>query len=135
MPNPSRNEIYDAVIRRMVGQALQEQEERFAQEHGEDTEEQLAMYLRQCAEELGHTPWPREIIGGNMLKARFGSWENAVEAARLPPPNTPDRLSEFARIREETERQKLLYREKKRAKKAYNQRRMKAQKEKQKRST
>lgn len=128
MPNPSRNEIYDAVIRRMVSDALQEQEDRFSLEHAADTDEQLALYLLKCAEELGHTPWPREIAGGAMIRDRFGSWEAALKKAVLPPPSTPDRVSGFVRIQEETERQKLLYREKKIAKKERAQQRMKTQK-------
>lgn len=131
MPKPSRQDIYAAVIRRMVNDALQEQEDHFEQAHAEDTNEQLAMYLRRCAEALGHTPWSREIIGGNMLKKRFGSWENAVKAALLPLPNTPDKISGFARVQEETEKQKTLYREKKQAKKERNLQKMNAQKEKQ----
>lgn len=129
MPKSSRNDIYTAVIRRMVEDALHVREEQFALEHGEDTNEQLAQYLRACAQKLRHTPWPREIDGGTVLRARFGSWEQALEMAKLPLPSTPDKISSFARIQEETERQKMIYREKKAEKKARAQRRIKTQKE------
>ena len=45
MPTPSRNAIYDATIRRMTACALEEAENRFAVEHAQDTEQQLADYL------------------------------------------------------------------------------------------
>ena len=48
MPTPSRNAIYDATIRRMTACALEEAENRFAVEHAQDTEQQLADYL--CVE-------------------------------------------------------------------------------------
>ena len=81
MPTPSRNAIYDATIRRMTACALEEAENRFAVEHAQDTEQQLADYLRKYADELGHTPWPREIPGGVTIQTRFGSWEAAVAEA------------------------------------------------------
>ena len=81
MPTSSRNAIYDATIRRMTACALEEAENRFAVEHAQDTEQQLADYLRKYADELGHTPWPREIPGGVTIQTRFGSWEAAVAEA------------------------------------------------------
>ena len=113
MPTPSRNAIYDATIRRMTVSALEETENRFAGEHAGDTEQQLAEYLRRCARELGHTPWPREIPGGMTVQARFGSWELAVAKAGLPLPEHPDQPDQFRRVREETRRQRDLYRQKK----------------------
>ena len=104
MPTPSRNAIYDATIRRMTASALEETENRFAGEHAGDTEQQLADYLRRCARELGHTPWPREIPGGMTVQARFGSWELAVAKAGLPLPEHPDQPDKFRRVREETRR-------------------------------
>ena len=132
MAHPGRNNIYEATIRRMVNAALEAQEQAFRQEHGSDTGEQLLAYLRECAHRLGHTPWPREIVGGCMIEERFGTWQDALAKANLPPPNTPDLYHSFTRVQEETERQKILYREKKVAKKERHQQRLKAQKEKQK---
>ena len=86
MVTPSRNEIYEAVIRRMVAEALREQDAQFAETHASDTARQLADYLYRCAMQLGHTPWPGEITGGAFLKQRFGTWEAALTAAKLPPP-------------------------------------------------
>ena len=131
MPHPGRNNIYEATIRRMVKEALEAQEQEFACNRGNDSDEQLLGYLCFCASLLGHTPWPWEIVGGSMIEARFGSWETALANAKLPLPTTPDKLTGFTRYVEETKRQKLVYREKKAAKKQKAQQRRKAQKEKQ----
>ena len=130
MPTPSRNAIYDATIRRMTAWALEEAENRFAREHTQDTEQQLADYLRKYADELGHTPWPREIPGGVTIQARFGSWELAAAEAGLPFPKHPNQPDKFRRVREETRRQRDLYRQKKARKRERAKERMKAQEEK-----
>lgn len=132
MAYSGRNNIYEAIIRRMVEEALASQEQAFRGARGGDTDEQLLAYLSRCAKELGHTPWPREIVGGRLIEERFGTWENALREARLPLPHTPDKVSGFARIQEETQRQKLLYRQKKAEKKLRAQERLQARKEKQK---
>ena len=132
MPHPGRNNIYEATIKRMVNEALEAQEQEFACNRGNDSDEQLLGYLCFCASLLGHTPWPREIVGGSMIEARFGSWETALANAKLPMPTMPNKLTGFTRYTEETERQKIVYREKKAAKKQKAQQRLKAQKEKQK---
>ena len=131
MPHPGRNNIYEATIKRMVNEALEAQEQEFSQNRGSDSDEQLLAYLQFCTQLLGHTPWPREIVGGSMIEARFGSWETALANAKLPLPTTPNKLTGFTRYTEETERQKIVYREKKVAKKQKAQQRLKAQKEKQ----
>ena len=128
MPHPGRNNIYDATIKRMVNQALEAQEQEFARNRSGDSDEQLLDYLQFCAKALGHTPWPREIVGGSMIEARFGSWEIALAEAKLPKPVTQDKVTGFARYIEETERQKEVYRQKKTARKQKAQQRLKAQK-------
>ena len=132
MPHPGRNNIYEATIKRMVNEALEAQEQEFAQNRGSDSDEQLLAYLQFCTQLLGHTPWPREIVGGSLIEDRFGTWQTAIAKAKLPLPTTPDKLTGFTRYVEETERQKAAYREKKAAKKQKAQQRLKAQKEKQK---
>ena len=131
MPHPGRNNIYEATIKRMVNESLDAQEQEFTANRGADSDEQLLSYLCFCANLLGHTPWPREIVGGSMIEARFGSWETALANAKLPMPTMPNKLTGFTRYIEETERQKIVYREKKAAKKQKAQQRLKAQKEKQ----
>ena len=132
MPHPGRNNIYEATIKRMVNEALDAQEQEFACNRGNDSNEQLLGYLRFCASLLGHTPWPREIVGGSMIEARFGFWETALANAKLPMPTMPNKLTGFTRYIEETERQKIVYRKKKAAKMQKAQQRLKAQKEMQK---
>ena len=130
MPHPGRNDIYAAAIRRMVKEEMEEQEQEFARSRGGDSDEQLLRYLRFCAKRLGHSPWPREIVGGCFLEQRFGSWEDALLKAKLPKSTTLDKLNTFTRYQEEVARQKQLYREKKAAKKQKAQQRLKTQKEK-----
>ena len=131
MPHPGRNNIYDATIKRMVSEALEAQEQEFTRNRGDDSDEQLLSYLQFCAQLLGHTPWPREIVGGSLIVKRFGSWEKALVSANLPKSVTPDKLSVFTRYIEETQKQKVVYREKKAAKKLKVQQRLKTKKEKQ----
>lgn len=113
----SRQNIYNSVINRMVQEALAAKNEAFAQAHIGDTTEQLAAYIRACAIKLGHSPHQKEVIGWPMLTERFGTWENALDAAGLSLPKTPNNPSQFAIVLEETEEQKRIYRERKAEKK------------------
>ncbi len=113
MPYPGRNAVYKAVINRMVKQALEQQELAFEQQHGEDCDANLIDYVRMCNERLGHTPWPREIVGGRLILARFVTWENLCDKAQIPFPTGQDRVSGFIRYIEEYARQEKLYRTKK----------------------
>ena len=117
MAYPGRQNIYEATIRRMVQAALDEQEQRFRQQHETDTDEQLIAYLCSCAAQLQHTPWPGEIVGGNYIKERFGTWHQALALAKLPTPRTANQSKSFTRVQEETETQKKVYRQRKAEKK------------------
>ena len=79
MPRPSRNEIYESVIRKMVMQALEEQELQFTRDHAFDTDEQLLDYIRKYAVLLHYAPRYKEIIGWKLICERFGSWGAAIE--------------------------------------------------------
>ena len=124
MAYPGRQNIYEATIRRMVQEALEQQEADFRQQHAEDSDEQLIAYLRAWAVRKQHTPWPGEIVGGTFIEERFGSWNRVLALARLPVPRTANQSASFARIKEETERQKELYRRKKAEKKQLAQKRL-----------
>ena len=124
MTYPGRQNIYNATIRRMVQQALEQQEQEFRQQHSADTDKDLLLYLRACAAQLHHTPWPGEIVGGSMILERMGSWERAVLLAKLQPPYGANQQKYFARVQEETERQKEVYRKKKAEKKILAQQRI-----------
>ena len=117
MSYPGRQNIYEATIRRMVQEALEKQEQEFRQQHEQDTDAQLLAYLRAWAVRGRHTPWPGEIVGGSYIRQRFGTWERALALAKLPLPTTANRSGSFARVKEETERQKEVYRQRKAAKK------------------
>ena len=118
-----RHNIYDGAIRKMVALALEAREEEFRKEHSDDTNGQLIAYLRQCTVELQHTPWPGEILGGTVIVQRFGSWEKALSAARLPPPRGENKPSTFLRVQQEEQRQKEIYRQRKAEKKILSEQR------------
>ena len=118
MAYPGRQRIYESTIRRMVQEALAQQETEFRQQHENDADEELLLYLRTCAARLQHTPWPEEIVGGLFIQERFGSWKRALLFARLPAPKTANQPASFARVKEETEKQKVVYRQRKAEKKA-----------------
>ena len=124
MAYPGRQNIYEATIRRMVQEALEQQEQEFREQHKEDTDQELLMYLRVCAIRLHHTPWPGEIVGGKLILERIGSWERAVMLAKIPAPRTANQQKNFARVQEETERQKEVYRKRKAEKKILAQQRI-----------
>ena len=123
MAYPGRQNIYEATIRRMVQAALDEQEQLFRQQHEADTDAQLITYLCSCAAQLQHTPWPGEILGGTVIVHRFGSWEKALSAARLPPPRGENKPSTFLRVQQEEQRQKEIYRQRKAEKKILSEQR------------
>ena len=50
----------------------------FILEHQKDSAAELANYLRRCQVELGHVPAQSEVLGGDLLALRFGSWVNAL---------------------------------------------------------
>lgn len=131
MPTPSRNDIYEAVIRKMVTQALEEQEDLFEQEHAQDSDGMLLAYLHLCASELGYSPRYKEVIGWRLLEQRFGGWNAALQQAELVPAvRCP--VTKIPRIIEETEKQKEIYRQRKAEKKLRNRQRLQEQERKKK---
>lgn len=70
----------------MTNAAMRRKNAEFVAAHRDDTDEQLIAYLQQCAQELGHTPYPREVFGGAMIGERFGGWSRAVDVAGLSYP-------------------------------------------------
>ena len=117
MAYPGRHNIYEATIRRMVLEALEQREQEFRKLHQTDTDEELLKYLRLWAIRLRHTPWPGEILGGSYIQERFGSWKQAVALAKLPLPRTANQLKNFSRVQKEEEVQKEIYRQRKAEKK------------------
>lgn len=64
--------------------ALEEKNKQFGIDHAKDSREQLIAYVLQCKEELGHTPFMTEIIGGAYIGYRFDGWVKMLQAANLP---------------------------------------------------
>ena len=116
MPAPSRDEIYRAVIRKMVTKAFEDQELAFEEVHSEDTNQELLRLLQQQAEVLGHSPKYKEIPGWRLYEQRFGSWNEALVIAGLAPCGKCV-LTKLPRYVEEEKRQKELYRQRKAEKK------------------
>lgn len=94
-----------------VKQALEEQEVQFAADHGADTDQALAGYLREFAEELGYTPTETEVTGGQYLVQRFGTWEQAVAAAGLAKPGRAKAGTDRLIYKREFERQAALFKQ------------------------
>ena len=122
MPRPTRNEIYESVIRKMVQQALEEQELEFTRDHAFDTDEQLLDYIRQYAGIFQYAPRYKEIIGWKLITERFGSWGAAIEKAGLHLSSSCS-VERLPRIQEEVRKQKELYRQKKAEKKLLSEQR------------
>ena len=116
MPAPSRDEIYRAVIRKMVMKAFEDQEIAFEEAHSKDTNQELLELLRQQAEILDHSPKYKEIPGWRLYEQRFGSWNGALAFAGLAPCGKSV-LTKLPRYVEEEKRQKELYRQRKAEKK------------------
>ena len=50
----------------------------FIIQHQNDTKDELAAYLKACMDDIGHAPAKVEIIGGDLIEYRFGSWAKAL---------------------------------------------------------
>ena len=50
----------------------------FILDHQNDSLEQLSDYLKACMDDIGHAPAKVEVIGGDYIEYRFGSWEKAL---------------------------------------------------------
>ena len=70
--------LHDKRMNESVRVAISRKNIEFILAHQHDSREELARYLRQCKKELGHVPAQSEIIGGDLLALRFGSWATAL---------------------------------------------------------
>lgn len=52
----------------------------FILDHQNDSLEQLSAYLKACMEDIGHPPARVEVIGGDYIEYRFGSWQKALRS-------------------------------------------------------
>lgn len=70
--------LHEKKMNESVRMAVSQQNIEFILAHQHDSREELARYLRQCKKELGHVPAQSEVIGGDLLALRFGSWATAL---------------------------------------------------------
>lgn len=96
----------------MTNAALKEKNAAFIEAHRGDTNAQLLAYLRSCAAELGHTPYPKEIYGSGLLMERFGGWPRVVAAAGLPEPTCAVPKGKRLIYTRELKEQSLVFKEK-----------------------
>ena len=94
----------------------------FVLEHQNDTWQELSQYLARCQAALGRAPARTEVIGGDFIELRFGSWEKALASigirggGRLSTPS----VENTKLFRDEYERQRTADKRAKREKKAAN---------------
>lgn len=109
---------YKQHIAKRTREALDEQDQAFAVRHAESTLNELACYLRRCAEHWGKSPAPIEIVGGSYIAERFGDWKDALRAAHLNPIYKKTRNRDCGRYQNEKKIQIQLHRSERDAKRA-----------------
>ena len=113
--------LHEKKMNESVRMAVSRQNIEFILAHQHDSAEELSSYLRKCKEELGHVPAQSEVLGGELLTLRFGSWTRALESAGFQNckgqavSNFP--LERTALFRAEYERQSALHVQQKKARK------------------
>ena len=68
------------LILRRVERIIAHRNTQFILDHQNDSLEQLSAYLKACMDDIGHPPARVEIIGGDFLEYRFGSWQKALRS-------------------------------------------------------
>lgn len=86
--------LHEKRLKERVRAAISKRNIEFTLAHQHDSIPELVRYVRQCKEELGHVPARTEIIGGEFLELRFGSWFNVLRCSGYvnysgTVPNTP----------------------------------------------
>ena len=66
--------------------ARKERDLAWGEEHLGDTDEQLLAHVKAVAAECGHTPRKSEVMGGEYICKRIGSWALVCTLAELPLP-------------------------------------------------
>ena len=125
--NPHRTaKANEAALRKVLTQrtlvALSKQNVEFVLAHQNDTWQELSQYLARCQAALGRAPARTEVIGGDFIELRFGSWGKALASigvengGRLP---TPD-IENTRLFRDEYDRQRAADKQAKLEKKKTN---------------
>ena len=100
---------FDRNVTQRTKETLAERDAAFAEEHAGTPLAELAQYLAYAAGALRHTPSPCEVDGGTFIEERFGSWDAALQMAKLPPVRKALRLRETGRYRAEKKIQEPLF--------------------------
>ncbi len=125
--NPHRTaQANEAALRKVLTQrtlvALSKQNVAFVLEHQNDAWQELSQYLARCQAALGRAPARTEVIGGDFIELRFGSWGKALASigirggGRLSTPS----VENTKLFRDEYDRQRTADKRAKREKKAAN---------------
>ncbi len=80
MEKPNEAHLYQLSAE---NEELRKMEAEFMRRHKGDSDQKLIEYLRACADELGHIPKKREVVGFTYLKWRLGPWPRVLERAGL----------------------------------------------------
>lgn len=108
------SQIVSEKLKERTKQGLSDRHQAFAREHQGDSKEQLLEYVRQCAEDLGHSPCSGEVIGGPCIAKRIGGWSQVLTEAGLPPAAAPPLPMEKWRVyKKEFKHQASLHRQEK----------------------
>ena len=75
---PNWQENLDPQLLSRVKQIIARRNTEFILDHQNDSLEQLSAYLKACMDDIGHAPAKVEVIGGDYIEYRFGSWEKAL---------------------------------------------------------
>lgn len=94
MEEQDRQDKLDQALLSRVERVIAYRNVQFIIDHQHDTDQQLSAYLEACMQELGHVPAKVEVIGGDYLEYRFGTWKKAlrsfytgsIAASKNPPP-------------------------------------------------
>ena len=73
-----QQEPLDPQLLSRVKQIIARRNTEFILDHQNDSLEQLSAYLKACMDDIGHAPAKVEVIGGDYIEYRFGSWEKAL---------------------------------------------------------
>ena len=84
----------DQIIYSRIERVIAYKNVQFIIKHQSDTLEQLSAYLQSCMEDIGHPPAMVEVIGGEYIQYRFGTWTKALRSfysgkmtnTKNPPP-------------------------------------------------
>lgn len=125
-PDKSLENALHRIVKQRTLSALSMKNVAFVLEHQNDTLDELAKYLRTCRMEFDHAPTRSEVIGGDFIEYRFGSWKKALLAIGVKSEWAlnawPRKLEETKLYLDEYAAQKQLHQQEKQQKKEKNKR-------------